>query len=164
MPEQETAPVEAPATEVATAPTEVAEPTAEETKSEPAAKVASDATINEKSSEEAVDMTLPGGEKLLAALSYVGFFCVLSMLAKPESELCKHHGKQGMAVALIFFIASTALLTVTLLIGTSAMLYKLTAVAFIAWAAFSVMGMMAASAGKKASLPFFGGIAKKLEW
>lgn len=129
----------------------------------PVAKVAADATITE-APKEAVDMTLPGGEKMLAAIGYIGFFCVLPILAKPKSEMCQHHGKQAMAVTLMFFIATNALLTITLLIGTSAILYKLTALAYIAWAAVAIMGMMAASAGKKPSLPFFGSIAKKFNW
>ncbi len=151
MPETETTPVSAPV----------------EKNEAPAVNATAGAvssTAVAKPEADVVDATLPGGEKLLASIGYIGFFCILTLLAKPKSEICQHHGKQGMAVALVFFIATTALLTITLLIGTSAMLYKLTALGYIAWAAVSVMGMMAASAGKKTSLPFFGSVAQKLDW
>lgn len=145
MPETEATPVIAPVEDV------------------PAVNISADATITE-SPLDAVDMTLPGGEKLLAALGYIGFFCILPLLAKPKSELCQHHGKQAMAVTIVFFLVSAVIANFALFVGTSGALLKFGVIVNIAWAVAAIMGMMAASAGKMANLPFFSGIAKKLNW
>ncbi len=129
-----------------------------------AVKESTDATIAEPAANSAVDMTLPGGEKMLAIIGYIGFLCVLPLVLKPKSEMCQHHGKQALAVTLMFFLASNGFLALTLLSGSSAILYKFTALIYIAWAAVAVMGILGASAGKKNNLPFFGGVAKRLNW
>jgi len=45
-------------------------------------------------------------ERTIAALSYLGFFAIVPFYLKKESRFCRFHGKQGMLVAIIFFLAS----------------------------------------------------------
>lgn len=45
-------------------------------------------------------------ERTIAALSYVGFFAIVPFYFKKDSKFCRFHGKQGMLIAIIFFLAS----------------------------------------------------------
>ncbi len=141
-------------------------PTSEEPIVAPVSAVqeSADATIAEPEAAPAVDMTLPAGEKMLAIIGYIGFFCALPLILKPKSALCQHHGKQALAITLVFFIASNAFLAFTLLTGAIVALYKFTAVIYIAWAVVAIMGMISAKAGKKTNMPFFGMVAKNFTW
>ena len=140
-------------------------PTSEEPIVAPASVVeTAEATIAEPEAAPAVDMTLPAGEKMLAILGYIGFFCALPLALKPKSALCQDHGKQALAITLFFFIASNAFLALTLLTGAIVFLYKFTALIYIVWAVVAIMGMMSAKAGKKANMPFFSTVAKKFTW
>lgn len=132
--------------------------------SEPAVQESADATITAPTNEPAVDMTLPGGEKMLAILGYVGFLCVLPLLLKPKSEMCQHHGKQALAVTLLFFLASAVVSNFAIFVGTSGALLKFSVVINVAWTVVAIMGIMGAAAGKKTSLPFFSSVAKKFDW
>lgn len=42
-------------------------------------------------------------ERLLAALGYFGFLCVLPLLMKPTSSFCQFHGKQSLGLCLVYF-------------------------------------------------------------
>ncbi len=44
-------------------------------------------------------------ERTIAMLSYFGPFAIVPFYLKKDSEFCRFHGKQGMIVALIFFMA-----------------------------------------------------------
>lgn len=44
-------------------------------------------------------------ERTIATLSYFGPFAIIPFYLKKDSEFCRFHGKQGMLVALMFFIA-----------------------------------------------------------
>lgn len=132
--------------------------------SEPAVKEAADATISTPANDTAVDMTLTGGEKMLCVLGYIGFLCALPLLLKPKSEMCQHHGKQALAVTLLFFLASAVISNFAIFVGTSGALLKFSVVINIAWTVVAIMGMMGATAGKKSTLPFFGMVAKKFDW
>lgn len=132
--------------------------------SDSAVAEAADATISAPTNDTAVDMTLTGGEKMLCVLGYIGFLCVLPLLLKPKSEMCQHHGKQALAVTLLFFLASAVVSNFAIFVGTSGALLKFSVVINIAWAVVAIMGMMGATAGKKSTLPFFGMVAKKFDW
>lgn len=43
-------------------------------------------------------------EKLLAAVGYVSFLCLLPLLLKRESNYCQFHGKQALYFAVFWFI------------------------------------------------------------
>ncbi len=132
--------------------------------SEPAVTEAADATISTPTNDTAVDMTLTGGEKMLCVLGYIGFLCALPLLLKPKSAMCQHHGKQALAVTLLFFLASAVISNFAIFVGTSGALLKFSVVINIAWTVVAIMGMMGATAGKKSTLPFFGMVAKKFDW
>lgn len=44
-------------------------------------------------------------ERTIAALSYFGFLAIIPFYLKKDSEFCRFHGKQGMLLAIIFFMA-----------------------------------------------------------
>jgi len=44
-------------------------------------------------------------ERTIAALSYFGFLAIVPFYLKKDSEFCRFHGKQGLLLAIIFFIA-----------------------------------------------------------
>ncbi len=138
-----------------------------ETAPTPAAPAAvtesADATISAPAESSAVDMTIPGDEKILAILGYIGFLCVLPIALKPKSEICQHHGKQALAVTLMFFLAAAVTFNLTTLFQSKVLMY-LTLVIKVAWVAVAILGILGASAGKKNKLPFFSSIAKKFNW
>jgi uncharacterized membrane protein len=139
-----------------------------ETSSAPVAPVATatesvNATIPEPTTNSAVDMTIPGEEKILAILGYIGFLCVLPLVLKPKSEMCQHHGKQALAVTIMFFIASTVVFNLGVILGLQALLIFSVVINAI-WAVVSILGIMGASAGKKNKLPFFSTVAKRFNW
>jgi uncharacterized membrane protein len=43
---------------------------------------------------------LDGTEKLLSALGYIGFLCVLPLVLRRDSKFCNYHGKQGLILAI----------------------------------------------------------------
>lgn len=49
-------------------------------------------------------------ERTIAAMSYFGFLAIVPFYLKKESEFCRFHGKQGLFLAIFFFLAK--LLTV----------------------------------------------------
>ena len=129
----------------------------------PVVKEAADATISEPAADSAVDMTLPAGEKMLSILGYIGFLCVLPIVLKPKSEMCQHHGKQALAVTLLFFLASAIVYNLGMLFKMQTLL-TFSVIVNVAWVAVAILGIMGAAAGKKTSLPFFGSVAKKFDW
>jgi len=48
-------------------------------------------------------------ERTIAAMAYVGFFAIVPFYLKKDSKFCRFHGKQGMLVAIIFFLAKLLL-------------------------------------------------------
>lgn len=44
-------------------------------------------------------------ERAIAAMSYFGFLAIVPFYLKKDSEFCRFHGKQGLLLAIIFFIA-----------------------------------------------------------
>jgi hypothetical protein len=44
-------------------------------------------------------------ERTIATMSYFGFLAIVPFYLKKDSEFCRFHGKQGLLLAIIFFIA-----------------------------------------------------------
>ncbi len=44
-------------------------------------------------------------ERTIAAMSYFGFLAIVPFYLKKDSEFCRFHGKQGLLIAIIFFLA-----------------------------------------------------------
>lgn len=97
---------------------------------------------------------MPSGEKFLAALAYVQFFCVLPLVLKPKSKLCQLHGKQGLILTVAFLIAGV-------LGWFSAGMGNFVSFAHVVIAIF---GITKAVAGKMYTFPGFGDLIAKLDW
>ena len=124
---------EAPAAEQAT--TETAEPAkAEDGKAEEKPKPA-------KEPEREDPTTLH--ERTIAALSYFGFLAIVPFYLKKDSEFCQFHGKQGLFLAIFFFL--TKLFTVVDLLFDLMLLLQV--------AMLFIMGFAALS-GRWRKLPF----------
>lgn len=61
-----------------------------------------DAPAKEK--EEEIDEVTTLHERTIAALSYFGFLAIVPFYLKKDSKFCRFHGKQGMTLAIIFFL------------------------------------------------------------
>lgn len=57
-----------------------------------------------KKEEEIQEMTTLH-ERTIAALSYFGFLAIIPFYLKKDSKFCRFHGKQGLTLAIIFFLA-----------------------------------------------------------
>ena len=68
-----------------------------------------DKNSSPKKTDERQDLTTLH-ERTIATLSYVSFLAVIPFYLRKDSEFCQFHGRQGMLLAIVFFIAS--LLTV----------------------------------------------------
>ncbi len=55
--------------------------------------------------EETIDEMTTLHERTIGALSYFGFLAIVPFYLKKESKFCRFHGKQGLTLAIIFFLA-----------------------------------------------------------
>ncbi|MFH0837669.1 MAG: hypothetical protein V1880_00165 [Patescibacteria group bacterium] len=44
-------------------------------------------------------------ERTIAAMSYFGFLAIVPFYLKKDSEFCRFHGKQGLLLAIVFFMS-----------------------------------------------------------
>ncbi len=58
-----------------------------------------------KEKEEEIDEMTTLHERTIAVLSYFGFLAIVPFYLKKDSKFCRFHGKQGMTLAIIFFLA-----------------------------------------------------------
>ena len=63
-------------------------------------------TTQQPPSEENIDEMTTLHERTIAVLSYFGFLAIIPFYLKKESKFCRFHGKQGMTLAIIFFLAN----------------------------------------------------------
>ncbi|MBT3348794.1 hypothetical protein HN954_01795 [bacterium] len=97
---------------------------------------------------------LPGGDKILSALGYISFFCILPLAIKPQSKFCQHHGKQGLVLAIIFLVIGW--------LSSFAIWSKIfIAIVYLGIVIFSISKVWR---GEKWKMPFVGDIAEKLKW
>ncbi|MFC1730920.1 hypothetical protein ACFL6I_11355 [candidate division KSB1 bacterium] len=55
--------------------------------------------------EEEIDEMTNLHERTIAALSYFGFLAIVPFYLKKDSKFCRFHGKQGLTLAIVFFLA-----------------------------------------------------------
>ena len=55
--------------------------------------------------EEEIDEMTTVHERTIATLSYFGFLAIVPFYLKKDSKFCRFHGKQGLTLAIIFFLA-----------------------------------------------------------
>ncbi len=101
---------------------------------------------------------LTRGEKILAALGYVSFLCILPLVLKPESKFCQFHGKQGLVLLLISLIIG---FLAALIMPISYGLWILIRLLLIGVA---IYGIYLGFTGKMKSMPVIGKLAKEFTW
>ena len=80
-----------------------AQQTTEEISEEQQNKIKDDFSV-EKDPNEPKEPKVTTDEKALAAIGYIGFLAILPLLMKKSSDYCQFHGKQGLVLAIIFFL------------------------------------------------------------
>lgn len=93
--------------------------------------------------------------KVLAAVAYWGFLCMLPLLLMKDNKFAVYHGKQGLV--LFIFLVGGFILSIMPLFGP--VIYR--AVLFI-YLTLLVWGTIAALAGKKAFIPVVSKFAEKI--
>ena len=97
---------------------------------------------------------VPQDEKLLSALGYISFLCVLPLALRQKSEFCQFHGKQGLVITLIFILFAWLgwmSVAMAILIG-------------LIHVVIAGLGLVSAFRGKKWKIPIIAQMAQKLEW
>lgn len=79
-------------------------PAAEES-AEPVLQEGAEPEIPLAGKEDDIDEVTTLHERTIAALSYFGFLAIVPFYLKKDSRFCRFHGKQGMTLAIIFFLA-----------------------------------------------------------
>lgn len=74
-------------------------------------------------------------ERAIAAMSYFGFLAIVPFYLKKDSEFCRFHGKQGLLLAIIFFMAK--LFTVIDLVNDLALILQVAIMFRMGFAALS---------------------------
>ncbi|MDD5155882.1 MAG: hypothetical protein PHF11_05305 [Candidatus Omnitrophica bacterium] len=93
--------------------------------------------------------------KILAAVGYWGFLCILPLVLMKDNKFAVYHGKQGLV--LFIFLVGGFILGILPLFGT--IIYR--AVLFI-YLVSLLWGTIAALAGKKAHIPLVSDLAEKI--
>lgn len=74
-------------------------------------------------------------ERTIATMSYFGFLAIVPFYLKKESEFCRFHGKQGLLLAIIFFMAQ--LFTVLDFVNDLALVLQVVLMFWMGFAALS---------------------------
>jgi len=94
-------------------------------------------------------------EKMLAAVGYFSFFCVLPIILKRDSKFCQFHGKQALVLTIIALLFSWTSW------GGGGILEILIKIIYVAAGA---TGAANAFSGKIFSFPFISEMAKKIQF
>jgi len=98
------------------------------------------------------------GEKILAAIGYFSFLCILPLVLKPDSKFCQWHGKQGLAITILFLALSVVgWMFSWFWFG----IYSVLGLFQFLLAGFGIYG---AFQGKMTRLPIIADMADKLDW
>jgi len=97
------------------------------------------------------------GEKILAAIGYFSFLCILPLVLKPDSQFCQWHGKQGLAITILFLALSVVGWIFTFFFP----IYSILGLFQFVLAGFGIYG---AFQGKMTRLPLVSSMADKLDW
>jgi uncharacterized membrane protein len=114
--------------------TPVAEKPAEGQQTEPANAEQAEVKNKKTKAPERQDMTTLH-ERTIATLSYFGFLAIVPFYLKKDSEYCRFHGKQGMLLAIIFFMAK--LVTVIDLVFDIMLILQVVIMFYMGFAALS---------------------------
>ena len=100
------------------------------------------------------DNTVPEG-KFFAIISYIAFFCIVTLILKKDNKFALYHAKHG----LVLFICEVVsfILTVIPLLGA-----LINAVGFTLFACVSIWGIYQAFKGNYSTIPLVTKIAEKI--
>jgi len=93
--------------------------------------------------------------KVMAAVGYWGFLCILPLVLMKDNKFAVYHGKQG----LVLFLLLVAGFIIGILPLVGPVIYRITLFIYLA---FFLWGTIAALAGKKAQMPFVSALAQKI--
>ncbi len=93
--------------------------------------------------------------KILAAVAYWGFLCILPLVLMKDNEFAVYHGKQGLV--LFIFLVAGFIVGILPLFGPP--IYRL---ALLAYLVLLLWGTIAALSGKKAFIPVVSKFAEKI--
>lgn len=122
---------------------------------------------------ELADYEIEYGERILSAIGYISFLCVLPLLAKPDSKLCQHHGRQGLVLAILSFLIPMVmgilwfiLMIPTLAVGAEP--FPLNGLIFLTQSIITLVSFygiyLAFKKDGLPKIPVIGQLAKHLEW
>lgn len=60
--------------------------------------------VIQKKDEEKEKLNIKDDEKILIALGYIGFLCLLPIILKKDSQICQYHGKQSIMLVSMWFL------------------------------------------------------------
>ncbi len=88
--------------------------------------------------------------KAITFLSYIGFLCLVPLLAKKESKFAQFHAKQGLVLLIAWIIGGiTTFIGIGLVINAGVLI-------------ISIIGLIKVNDGKMEDLPIIGDLAKKI--
>jgi len=93
--------------------------------------------------------------KFFAVISYISFFCILSMLLKKENKFALFHAKQGLAL----FVLEVACFMLSIIPILNWFMQSFGSVLFVL---VSLWGVIQALRGKMCRIPLIANIAEKI--
>lgn len=97
--------------------------------------------------------------KIIAAIAYLGVLAFITLLLKKDSPFAQHHGRQGLALFMVWIAWG-----VLGLIFSLAQLSALVSLGYLALFVLVVIGFTKAWKGEVWQLPIIGEYAKKLKF
>jgi len=111
-------------------------------------------TSSENNEQENKEALISQTEKILSAMGYISFFCILPLVLRKDSKLCQEHGKQALIITLIFFLFSWMDWADT----------PLNILLHLIHIGVAAVGMFYASQGKMFKFPVISDMAKKIDF
>lgn len=94
--------------------------------------------------------------KLVAAIGYLGILCLIPLLAKKDNAFCQFHGKQGLAIFVVWLI----LWVCNLIPFLGQLIWALGSIILVI---LVILGMVHALNGEEWELPVLGKYAKQIK-
>lgn len=95
-------------------------------------------------------------DKFFAIISYISFFCIVSLLLKKDDKFVLYHAKQGLV--LFLFEVLSGILTVVPFLGP-----LISTVGFVLFSLIALWGIFQVLMGNYARIPIISDIADKIK-
>ena len=102
-------------------------------------------------------------EKILSAIGYISFLCILPLLLKKDSKYCSFHGKQALVLAIVFFLYRY-LGILRDVPGIGGLIRFMLGVILLLELVIIIIAMIQAYRGKYWKIPLIYGMSKKLKF